>query len=88
MNNIQEVVEIFKKAQPYRRPVKYARVGDKWFIYSENTANGGKNLPLIENGWFYVQGNKVLPTTPMSMPKDISMITVPAIYQKPYTPKP
>lgn len=88
MNNIQEVVEVFKKVHPYRKPVKYARVGDTWYIFSENTANGGKNLPtLIENGWFYVQGSKVLPTTPLDMPKDISMLTVPLVYQKPYTPE-
>lgn len=86
--NIEQIVDIFKKAYPYRRPVKYARVGDKWYIFSENTANGGSNLPtLIENGWFYVEGNKVFPVTPFDMPKNISMTPVPYKFQEPYTPK-
>lgn len=87
--NIEEVVDIFKKAHPYRRPVKYSRVGDKWYIFSENTSNGGSNLPtLIENGWFYVEDDKVYPITPFDMPNNISMMPVPYKLQTPYTPKP
>lgn len=86
--NIEQIVEIFKKAYPYRKPVKYARVGNIWYIFSENTSNGGKYLPsLIENGWFYIENGKVKPTTPLDMPKNISMLTVPIYLQTPYTPE-
>lgn len=86
---IEEVSEVFKKKQPYRRPVKYARAGDTWYIYSENTANGGKHLStLIENCYFSVDGERVLPTTPLDMPRDLSFIPVPAKFQEPYMPQP
>ena len=85
---IQEVTDIFKKAQPYRRPTKYARKGDVWYIFSENTTNGGQHLAaLIENNWFSVESEKVLPTNPLYMPKDISPIPVPLEMRAPYTPK-
>ena len=85
---IETVAETFKKAQPYRKPTKYARKGDVWYIFSENTANGGQNLPtLIENNWFSVEGDKVLPTNPLYMPKDISPIPVPVNLRTPYIPE-
>ena len=85
---INEAVEVFKKNQPYRMPVKYARIGNVWYIYSENTVNGGKHLPtLIENGYFSVDGNKVLPIIPLDIPRDINFLSVPYNLRAPYTPE-
>ncbi len=75
---IEEVVTNFHKKVPIRKPVKYARVGDTWYLYTENVINGGAHLStLIENGWFSVEGEKVLPVLPVDMPRDLKMIRVP-----------
>ena len=75
---IDEVVANFHKKVPYRKPVKYTRVGNIWYLYTENVVNGGANLPtLVENGWFSVDGDKVLPVLPVDMPRGLSFIRVP-----------
>ncbi len=78
---IEDVVKIFNDKVPYRRPVKYARQGDTWYLYTENTANGGRHLPVIENGWYSVTDEKVLPVTPLDMPVNIQMIAIPIKYR-------
>ena len=75
MDNIENVIEIFKKAQPHRRPVKYARAGKRWYIYT--TSNDLKISTLVENGWYYVEDGIVLPVTPLDMPKEINLKQVP-----------
>lgn len=80
---VEEVTGILKEKIPYRRPVKYARSGDTWYIYTENVENGGHHLPVIENGWFSVEGNKVLPVYPVDMPRDLNLLSIPYNLRQP-----
>ena len=82
---INEVVEKFTDKVPFRRPVKYARVGDTWYLYTENMLNGGRNLDVIENNYYSVENGKVLPTLPVDMPRNVSFIPVPANLRTPNT---
>lgn len=85
---IKEVVKVFTDKVPYRRPVKYAREGNTWYLYTENMANGGTHLNVIENGYYSVEGNKVLPAYPVDMPDGIEFISVPFNLRAPSTPEP
>lgn len=85
---IDEVVKVFTDKVPYRRPMKYARVGDTWYLYAENMLNGGKHLNVIENGYYSVEGNKVLPAYPVDMPRGINFISVPVKLRSPSMPEP
>ena len=84
---INEVVKTFTDKVPYRTPAKYARSGDTWYIYAENMLNGGKHLPVIENGYYSVKDGKVYPTYPVDMP-NVDFIPVPVELRKANTPKP
>lgn len=84
---IDEVVKEFTSKVPYRRPVKYARSGDTWYLYTENMLNGGAHLPVIENNYFSVSNGKVAPIIPIDMPQ-VNFISVPPNLRTPNTPKP
>lgn len=69
---IFEVINILHTKYPTRVPVRYAQDGDTWYVFTENTVNHGKHLnTLVENGWFVVTTDGVLPTTPLDMPKGL-----------------
>lgn len=87
MTTIEEAVKVFVEKVPYRRPVKYARAGNTWYLYTENMMNGGAHLDVIENNYYSVDSNKVLPVIPLDMPK-VNWISVPYNLRTPNTPKP
>lgn len=84
---IDEVVKIFTSKVPYRRPVKYARSGDTWYLYTENMLNGGAHLQVIDSCYYSISNGKVLPIIPVDMP-NVNFISVPPNLRTPNTPKP
>nr|MBQ4454142.1 hypothetical protein [Clostridia bacterium] len=70
--NINDVIKAISDTYPNRKPARYAQDGDSWYVFTENTVNNGKHLnTLIENSWFVVTTDGVLPTTPLDMPKGL-----------------
>ncbi len=82
---IEEALKALTAAVPNRTPAKYAQTEDTWYFYTENKLNYGKNLPVIENGFYAVKDNSVLPITPLDMPGDLSFVTVPLMLKVKYT---
>lgn len=80
--NLKEAIIVLKTEVPDRIPVKYAQSGDKWYFYTENTLNNGKHLPVIENGYFTVEGNSVLPIIPIDMPDGLCFNSVTTVCTK------
>lgn len=73
----QEAAEVFVKQVKYRKPTKAARVGDNWVIYSENMMNGGTHMDeIIENRLYLVEGDKVVPITPMDLPDNLNFVKI------------
>ena len=85
---INEVVKEFTAKVPFRRPMKYARAGDTWYLYTENMLNGGSHLNVIENNYYSVENGKVMPVIFLDIPEGAHFIAVPIDLRTPNTPKP
>ena len=69
---VNDVIKMITDTYPGCKPARYAQDGDTWYVFTENTVNHGRHLnTLIENGWFVVTTDGVLPTTPLDMPKGL-----------------
>ena len=77
MNTIEDVLKVLKEKVPNRRPVKYARSGNIWYVGTENMMNGGRKLEgVIDNGWFSVEGDIVKSVLPFDFPPNLKFINL------------